>query len=824
MNNMPGQKEIDKFRNMDAESVLKLFNSDSGSGLQQREAENRLKQYGYNEVPEKKTNPTFRFLAKFWGLTAWMLELIIILSWFLHKTSDAYIVTGLLVFNAIIGFMQEQNAANAVEALKKKLQVNARVLRDGVWRTIPARELTGGDIIRIRIGDFVPADVKIIRGEIGIDQSALTGESMEVEKKSEEIIYSGSIVTRGEASGIVVLTGINTYFGRTVQLVQIAKPKLHIETIISKVVKWLLMIVAALLLIAFVASFLQGINPLEILPLMLVLLLGAIPVALPAMFTVSMALGSLELVKRGVLVTRLSAPDDAARMDILCVDKTGTITVNKMSVAKVIALNGYSENDLLLYGALASHEANHDSIDTAFINAANEKNLLDTSIIRKTFTPFDPKTRRTEAEIKKGDEQFQVIKGSFVVLAELCGLQDRDKSDLEAKINEFAQNGYRALAVAKEKIKNKPELVGLVALHDPPRSDSKKLITELKELGVSVKMLTGDALSIAREVAKAVGIGDRIIKISELKEADEPNQIKAAEIAEKTDGFAEVYPEDKYLIVKDFQAKGHIVGMTGDGVNDAPALKQAEVGTAVCNATDVAKGAASIVLTDEGLTDIIGPIKIGRMMFQRINTWILNKIARTILKTCFVVFAFLISGKYVISASAMLIMIFMTDFVKISLSTDNVKWSKKPAVWDINGLVKVAVVLGLIMLIEAFGLLYIGLNYFNLNADNAALSTFSFEILFFFAMFSILVVREKGHFWDSAPSKTFLSVISIDMILGAVFPTFGFLGFKAIPLIQTLAVIGYSFIFSLIINDFIKFVLLKKWHMNGRGITNERTY
>lgn len=811
---MEKKKKIDDLRNLSIKDTIKLFKSDLINGLTQTEVENCRKHYGFNEVPEKKSNPLFKFLKKFWGLTAWMLELIIVLSWFLHKESDAYVVMGLLVFNAIIGFVQEQNAANAVEALKKKLQVNAKVLRDGIWKIVTARELVPGDIIRIRIGDFVPADVKIIQGEIGVDQSALTGESMEAEKRPKEIIYSGSIVSRGEVSGIVVLTGVNSYFGRTVQLVQMAKPKLHIETIISKVVKWLLIIVTVLLSIAFIASILQGINPVEILPLMLVLLLGAIPVALPAMFTVSMALGSLELVKKGVLVTRLSAPDDAAQMDILCVDKTGTITMNKMSVAKIVPLNGFSENEVLFYGTLASQEANHDSIDMAFIIAAQQKNLLDDSFVQKEFIPFDPKTRRTEAVVKKGNQEFHVMKGSFTVLAQVCSLDNKNKADLDKKINEFAKDGYRTLAIAKTQIKNKPKLVGLVALHDPPRPNSKKIINDIRNLGVSVKMLTGDALPIAKEIARAVGIGDKIVTASELKELTNSNVAKAAELVEKSNGFAEVYPEDKYLIVKDFQAKGHIVGMTGDGVNDAPALKQAEVGIAVSSASDVAKGAASIVLTDVGLTDIIGPIKIGRMMFQRINTWILNKISRTVLKTCFVVFAYLILGKFVISASAMLIMIFMTDFVKISLSTDNVRWSEKPSVWDINGLVKVAMVLGLFMVVEAIGLLYIGLNYFNLTIDNGALSTFSFEILFFFAIFSIFVVREKKHFWNSAPSKTLLIIMLADMCLGVSFSTFGLLGFTAIPFIVTLIVIGYTFITSLVINDFIKYVLLKRWGMN----------
>ena len=419
----------------------------------------------------------------------------------------------------------------------------------------------------------------------------------------------------------------------------------------------------------------------------------------------------------------------------------------------------------------------------------------------------------TKALVMQGDQEFQVMKGAFPVIAQVCRLDDKNRADLEVLIDEYAKNGYRTLAVAKMQSNNKPELVGLAALHDPPRPDSKKLITDIRNLGVSVKMLTGDALPIAKEIARVVGIGDRIVKASELKALATTDQAKAAELVEESDGFAEVYPEDKYLIVKNFQAKGHIVGMTGDGVNDAPALKQAEVGTAVSSATDVAKGAASIVLTDAGLTDILGPIKIGRMMFQRINTWILNKISRTVLKTCFVVFAFLVLGKFVISASAMLIMIFMTDFVKISLSTDNVSWSEKPSVWDINGLVKVAMVLGLIMAAEAGGLLYIGLNYFNLAADNGMLSTFSFEILLFFAIFSIFVVREKKHFWTTVPSRTLLLIMLADIFMGVALSTFGFLGFKAIPFNETLFVIGYAFVFSLVINDFIKYFLLNKWGM-----------
>jgi len=804
------KKEIIDFHKMKMEDAIKLLRSDLNLGLKQAEVESRSKEYGYNEVPEERINPVVRFVKRFWGLTAWMLEIIIVLSWTLQKYSDLYIVTALLFLNSIIGFAQEQKASSAVEALKKRLQVNARVFRDGLWKIVPARELVPGDVVRVRSGDFVPADVKITMGELWVDQSALTGESMEAEKKSDDILYSGSVVKRGEANGVVILTGAETYFGRTAQLVQIARPKLHMEEVVSKVVKWLLVIVATLLGVALIFSMFRGINLLEILPLMLVLLLGAIPVALPAMFTVSMAIGSMELVKRGVLVTRLSASEDAATMDILCVDKTGTITMNKLSIANVIPLNRYGEQEVILYGALASQEANQDPIDIAFITAAKQKNLTDNSFIQKDFIPFDPKTRRTEALVQKDGQEFRVMKGADKVIAQACGLDESATRELEARIDEFAKKGYRTLAVAKTDNQNQPKLVGLVTLYDMPRPDSKRLVGELKELGVPVKMLTGDALPIARDVAKDVGLGENVIRISDLKGFVKENLGKAAEIAEKSDGFAEIYPEDKFTIVKNLQAKGHMVGMTGDGVNDAPALRQAEVGIAVSNATDVAKGAASVVLTNEGLSNIVDLIKIGRMMFQRINTWIINKITRTILKTSFIVLAFLIIGKYVVSASAMLLMIFMTDFVKISLSTDNVRWFRKPDIWNITGLVKVAVILGSIMVVEAFGLLYIGFKYFNLVADDQALSTFSFEILFYFAMFSIFVVRERGHFWNSMPSKTLLTALMLDMIVATLISVVGIPGLKAIPLIETLSVIAYSFIFSLIVNDLIKFILVKK--------------
>jgi H+-transporting ATPase len=390
------KEDAESFQKATTDEVLRLLKSNLENGLKTDEAAERLKSYGHNEVPQKKANPYLRFAKKFWGLTAWMLEAIIILSWVLQRYADLYIVTGLLVFNAVLAFTEEQKASSAVEALQEKLQVNARTLRDEKWNSLLSRDLVPGDVVRVRAGDFVPADVKVVDGALEVDQSALTGESAVIEKRAEDLLYSGSIIKRGESTGIVVLTGTRTYFGRTAQLVQIAKPKMHIETVISNVIRWLLLIVVALIVLATVFSVLEAKNLFDLLPIILVLLLSAIPVALPAMFTVSTAVGSMELSRIGVLVTRLSASEDAATMNVLCADKTGTITLNKLSVAKRIPLGGFSEKDVILYGALASQEANQDPIDIAFITKAKEQNLLTKSYVQERFTPFDPATRRTE--------------------------------------------------------------------------------------------------------------------------------------------------------------------------------------------------------------------------------------------------------------------------------------------------------------------------------------------------------------------------------------------------------------------------------------------
>ena len=562
--------------------TLAALHVNPDTGLTHAEVELRRKDHGYNEVAEEKDRPVLKFIRKFWGISAWLLELIMVLSAVLGKYSDLAVVSALLVINAVLSFLQERRAAGVVEALRRRLQVSARVRRDSSWQVIPARELVPGDIVRVRSGDIIPADVKLLTGALTVDQSALTGESKDADKTPGEVLSSGSVVRRGEGNGVVMLTGAKTYFGRTTELVQKARPILHIEAVVAKVVRWLFVIVGALLVVVIVLSLIRGAPLIEMIPLMLVLLMSAVPVALPVMFTVSMAVGSKELAKRGVLVTRLSAAEDAATMDVLCVDKTGTITMNQMAVTGVIPLEHATETDVLFAGALASREANQDPIDLAFLAAAKERHIFDNlpNVARVSFAPFDAKNRRTEAVVEQNGQRLHVIKGAVRTVAEGCGLQVSAIEALEAQVSESALKGYRTLAVARGPETGTPALLGLVTLYDPLRPDAKQLIAELRGLGIPVKMLTGDALAVAREIAQGVGLPN-IRRVADLKAAGAQAGNEAVDLLAGADGFAEVYPEDKYIVVQHLQAANHVTGMTGDGVNDAPALRLAEVGIAV---------------------------------------------------------------------------------------------------------------------------------------------------------------------------------------------------------------------------------------------------
>lgn len=779
-------------------------------GLTHQEVDVRQKEHGYNEVAEKMTHPLLKFLGKFWGTSAWMLELIMVLSAVLGNYSDLAVVGALLIVNAALGFIQEHRAAGVVETLRRRLQVSARVQRDSRWQVVPARELVPGDIVRLRSGDIIPADVKLLTGAVSVDQSALTGESKDVEKAPGDVLPSGSVARRGEGNGVVMLTGVKTFFGHTTELVQSARPKLHIEAVVAKIVRWLFLIVSALLGIVVVLSVMRHAPLIELIPLMLVLLMSAVPVALPVMFTVSMALGSKELARRGVLVTRLSAAEDAATMDVLCVDKTGTITMNQLTVTGIIPLEKATESDVLFAGALASQAANQDPIDLAFLAAAKERRVFDglPAVTPLSFAPFDAKSRRTEAVVEQNGQRLRAMKGAVRTIAQACGLGLLEVEALERRIVTAAAKGYRTLAVALGPEKSVPTLIGLVSLCDPPRPDAKQLIATLFDLGVSVKMLTGDALPVAVEIGKEVGLPN-IRRVADLKAAGAAAGNETIDLLAGADGFAEVYPEDKYIVVEHLQASGHVTGMTGDGVNDAPALRQAEVGIAVSTATDVAKGAASVVLTDPGLTNIVTLVEQGRTIYQRILTWIINKISRTILKSAFVAITFVVTGKFAVSAFAMLLLVFLTDFAKISLATDNVRPSNKPETWNIGGFIAMSVVLGIAMVAETLLLLWIDWRRFGLGTNTNTLYTFSFLMLLYFAVFSVVSARERHWFWSTLPSKTFISALAADAIIGTSMTFVGLKGLAPLPLWETLVIFGYAMVSCLVLNDAIKVAMIK---------------
>lgn len=792
------------------EIVLARLDSTIERGLTEAEVAKRHTVYGANAVEEKRTSLVLLVVKKFWGPSAWMLETILVLSLILGKRVDAWVVGGLLVLNATIRVTQEKRAQSTVETLKQRLQITTRTLRNGQWGPLAADLLVPGDIVRLRMGDLVPADVKMLVGELSVDQAALTGESNVVSKSRGALAFAGSLVKRGESTGIVVLTGRRTYFGKTIELVQLARPKLHMEEVVGKLVRWLFVIIGSLVLLVTAMAPYHGYSLLKILPLSLVLLMSAIPVALPVMFTVSTALAAQKLSKKGVLVTRLSAAEDAATMDVLCVDKTGTITQNLLKVTSIEPEPGFSNEDLLLFACVASNESNQDTIDLALLQEAAERKIDLKSYQQLRFTPFSPESRRTEALVSGPLGQFQVIKGAVRTLLQLAPVSPEREVEINRSLSEAAAKGYRTLGVARKVDPKDSHLAftGLLSLYDAPREDSKSLIQRLGNLGVEVKMLTGDARPVAREIAKEVGLGE-VISMADLRTPSDANKASVSEAVLHASGIAEVFPEDKFAVIGALQTHGHVVGMTGDGVNDAPALQAAEVGIAVSTATDAAKSAASVVLTAQGLGGIVDLVENGRAVYQRILTWVINKISRTVLKSGFVVVAFLLTGKFVISALAMLVLVFMTDFVKIALATDRVVPSAKPDSWRIGRHIALGIAIGLAMLIEALVVLNLTMRIFAIPAGSPLVNALSFQILLFLAIFSLISIRERGSLLRSRPSATLTAALCADAFLGITIGLAGWLDMPRISWTVILFVLCSSMFACLVLNEGLKRIILR---------------
>jgi H+-transporting ATPase len=780
------------------------------NGLETQEVQKRRVKYGFNEVPDKKVRFIARLGKRFWGIVPWMLEATAIVTIVLGKYVQAVVIIALLLFNAGMSLWREGRAKAAMGALKQRLRIQSRVKRGGKRLTIPARELVPGDLVRVRIGDLLPADIKIIEGSLGLDQSVLTGESGVMDKSAEEVAYSGSAVKRGEATGIVDAIGIKTYFGKTISLLELAKPKLHMEEVTVKIARRLAAIVLASLLIVFVYAVLTGFELAVLLPLAGVLLIASVPVAMPTMFTVNMALGAAVLAKQGVLVTRLSATEDAATMDVLCADKTGTITMNKLFVEEEVPVNGFNQNDVLLYGALASNEANLDPIDIAFLTATAQAHLPFDAYTQIAFVPFDPKTRMTEATISKAGEKFFVGKGSFDTICAACNVPEEEAKNMLRLVEELSAKGLRVIAVAKGEDRSRLKLVGLAGIADRIREDSRKILDEIRDLGVDVKMLTGDSLPIAKNIAEQVGLGKNVTTMSKIQEAE----TKAAHIdsvIEDSHGIAQIYPEDKFSIVKTLQRIGHVVGMTGDGVNDAPALAQAEVGIAVKNATDIAKDSASAVLTVEGLGGIVSMIKTSRTIYQRIYSWALMMVARKLHIAGFIVVMLFLTHSLMLSITGTVLLLFLGDFVSMSISTDNVRSSLKPDTFDMRRLFGVSGSLGILMTIESAIFAVPALSYFGLIGNVEKIYTFGFAYLNLAGVFALMIVRERNHFWKSRPSKFLSITVLVEILFVIAISILGVLELAPLGYVPVLAILGYTLLVTFVINDPVKVYLTRKF-------------
>ena len=749
----PGSKPAakDDLKSLPLAEVEKKLAS-SPDGLTQAEAQKRLTQYGPNEIEEKKTNEFLKFLSYFWGPIPWMIEAAVILSAVARHWPDFGIILVLLLANAVVGFWEEHQAGNAIAALKAKLAIKARVKRDGKWVTPAARELVPGDVIRLRLGDIVPADARLLEGDpIEVDQSALTGESLPATRKSGEAVFSGSIVRQGEIGALVYATGANTYFGQTAQLVQEAHTVSHFQRAVLKIGDYLIVLAVALVAVIITVALFRGDPILTTLQFALVLTVAAIPVAMPTVLSVTMAVGARLLAGKQAIVTRLAAIEELAGVDVLCADKTGTLTQNKLTLGDPFSVNSITGEQVILNAALASRADNNDTIDLAVLGGLKSDQALKGYKVTH-FQPFDPVHKRTEAAVKGPDgKAFKVTKGAPQVILALSANAAEVKPAVDKAVNDFAARGFRSLGVARAEGDGKWQFQGVLPLFDPPRDDAKATIATAEHMGVKVKMVTGDALAIAQETAKKLGMGTNILDAASLGDAKHKETASETESIEKADGFAQVFPEHKFHIVDVLQQCGHIVGMTGDGVNDAPALKKADCGIAVSSATDAARAAASIVLLTPGLSVIIDAMKESRKIFQRMNSYAIYRIAETLRVLFFMTLAILVFNFYPLTAVMIVMLVLLNDGAILSIAYDNVHYKDKPEAWNMRMVLGISTVLGLIGVAAAFGLFYLGERVFHL--DRAHIQTLMYLKLSVAGHLTIFLTRTRGPFWSIRPAR-----------------------------------------------------------------------
>jgi H+-transporting ATPase len=764
-------------------------------GLTSAEAAARLLQHGPNALAAPAPDRLRVLLRKFWGVIPWMLELAIVLDLVLGRWTEAAVIAVLLLVNSLMGFAQETRAQAALALLRQRLTINARARRDGQWQILPAAQLVPGDLVHLRAGDVVPADLKLADGAVLLDESVLTGESLPVERSPGSPAYSGATVSRGEASGEVIATGTRTYYGKTSELVRVAQAPARLEGLIVTVAKYLAAFDVLLAVAVFAFALAQHTPLSQVLPFMLMLLVVSIPHVLPAMFTMSAALGARGLADKGILVTRLAAIEDAASMDILCLDKTGTLTENRLAVEKTVPLGATASDELLRMAALASDPATQDPIDLAILEAARGRGLLADPPQRLASVPFDPTLKRSEASVRQGDQVVRVVKGEPATIAALAGTPWGEISDAVAQ---HSADGARVLAVAAGSDTNL-RFLGLLALTDPPRQDSAALIAELRKRGVHVVLVTGDGEATARALAAKVGI------LGDIAPSGTIDDKLAAEAAARYAVFARVLPQDKFFLVRALQQGGHVVGMTGDGVNDAPALRQADVGIAVANATDVAKAAASLVLTKPGLGGVIMAIEGSRRIYQRMKSFLLAMNTRKIGIPVLLALGVLLFDSFVLSPLLMVLVMLSADVVTMSVSMDQVAPSPTPDRWEIRWLMTTALGLGTLLLALSGAVFWFATSA--LALDDAQTQSLLFIWLIFAGSQAVIyVTRARGHFWESPhPARPVMVAALVNMSVFALMAGMGWLMAPVAPsLIGAALLLALAF---LVAGDYLKVAL-----------------
>lgn len=781
------------------------------SGLSTAEAAKRLIKYGYNALEEKKESTIQKLFTYFWGPIPWMIEIAALLSALAQHWSDFWIIFTLLIFNAGVGFWQEFTAGNAVEALKKQLAQKARVLRDRTWQEIAAVKLVPGDVIRIRLGDVIPADITIIDGDyINVDQSALTGESLPITKEKGEDAFSGTIVKQGEAVAKVKATGKNTRFGKTAGLVEEAKNISHFQKAVLTIGDYLIYVSLGLVAVLLLVELHRNVPWINLVQFALILTVASIPVAMPAVLSMAMALGAMSLSKRKAIVTRLESIEEMASMDVLCSDKTGTLTQNKLTLGSVELFNATDTQDVLLAAALASRKEDRDAIDEAILQGmSNQDSLM--QFTRVSFIPFDPVHKRTEATVRNAEgTEIIVTKGAPQVIMKMAKLSNADKKRAKEIIDRFAHQGYRTLGVAR---KNKDEdvwiFLGILSLFDPPREDSSETIKRAEAYGVKIKMVTGDNVAIARQIASKLGLGANILKADSLPVRNKDGNIgKAAEEEiENADGFAEVFPEHKFSIIKILQQGNHITGMTGDGVNDAPALKQADVGIAVSGATDAARAAADLVLTAPGLSVIVQAIEEARRIFERMNSYAIYRISETIRIMFFVILAMIFFNFYPITAIMIILLAFFNDVPIMTIAYDHMALPKKPVRWNMHQVIVVATSMGVVGIVGSFGMLLLAMDW--LHLDITQIQTYVFLKMAVAGHLVLFVARSKGHFWKRPfPAPIMIWSAIVTKVAATLLAAYGFGLITPITWPEIALIWTYSFA-SALITDLVKVEVYK---------------